>query len=335
MTQAQAEQDIRLLALEEKIRKLEQQNASFSQYISLLQVDGIEIGANFFRGEQGFFQMNVGLEQRGGLIFVDEFIDQDQIGSYSPLNSVEGRADGVITHLQLVSRDTANATALLTIRGKATTVIEGQAFDGTNTGKFQLYPTYFQIDTIPMLIGVLAADPSSLADGMVWYRSDTDKFRGRINGATENLATEGYADAAGGGMKTSGGGYYLIPAGPAQGTSVTTSATDNAYGSWAELRSASGNALFIVGVAVYDTATPEYLQIDIGTGGAGSEASISEIKVHPKVVDADVDQVVILPFPVPVAANTRIACRSAGGAGGSTTSAITLYVIDQADLVSI
>lgn len=136
-------------------------------------------------------------------------------------------------------------------------------------------------------------------------------------------------------MKTSGGGYYLIPAGPAQGTSVTTSATDNAYGSWAELRSASGNALFIVGVAVYDTATPEYLQIDIGTGGAGSETSISEIKVHPKVVDADVDQVVILPFPVPVAANTRIACRSAGGGGGSTTSAITLYVIDQADLIAI
>ena len=41
-----------------------------------------------------------------------------------------------------------------------------------------------------------SADPTvTLTDGELWYRSDTDKFRARINGATENLATESYVVA--------------------------------------------------------------------------------------------------------------------------------------------
>ena len=40
------------------------------------------------------------------------------------------------------------------------------------------------------------SDFASLLDGMIWYRSDTDKFRARINGVTENLATESYVTAA-------------------------------------------------------------------------------------------------------------------------------------------
>lgn len=41
-----------------------------------------------------------------------------------------------------------------------------------------------------------AADPTfTLADGDLWYRSDTDKFRARVNGVTENLATETYVAA--------------------------------------------------------------------------------------------------------------------------------------------
>lgn len=40
------------------------------------------------------------------------------------------------------------------------------------------------------------ADPSAFAgDGAIWYRSDTDKFRGRANGATENLAIESWVTA--------------------------------------------------------------------------------------------------------------------------------------------
>jgi len=36
----------------------------------------------------------------------------------------------------------------------------------------------------------------TLYDGSLWYRSDTHKFRARINSATENLATEAYVTAA-------------------------------------------------------------------------------------------------------------------------------------------
>ena len=35
----------------------------------------------------------------------------------------------------------------------------------------------------------LTADPTTLQDGMLWYRTDTDVIRARINGATVNLAT--------------------------------------------------------------------------------------------------------------------------------------------------
>ena len=40
------------------------------------------------------------------------------------------------------------------------------------------------------------SDPATLTDGMVWYRSDTDKFKGRQNGVTENFAMESWALAA-------------------------------------------------------------------------------------------------------------------------------------------
>lgn len=31
---------------------------------------------------------------------------------------------------------------------------------------------------------VVSSDPSSPTDGQVWYRSDTDEFKGRANGST-------------------------------------------------------------------------------------------------------------------------------------------------------
>jgi hypothetical protein len=42
----------------------------------------------------------------------------------------------------------------------------------------------------------LTADPLTAADGQLFWRSDTDKYRVRLNGAYENLATESYVTAA-------------------------------------------------------------------------------------------------------------------------------------------
>ena len=152
-----------------------------------------------------------------------------------------------------------------------------------------------------------------------------------------------------GAMKTSGGGYYLIPAGPAAGTTVASSASADTYGSWTELRSASGNALYIVGASVFidDDSTLSYVQFDIGTGAAASESSVGEFKVSMNTHDSNpggsgevnnltrIGAEVTFAYPIPVAASTRIACRTGDSEASSLSHAITLHVIDQADLVSL
>lgn len=42
----------------------------------------------------------------------------------------------------------------------------------------------FDFTGAPIKLSVFDADPAVLEDGMVWYRSDTDTFKGRANGAT-------------------------------------------------------------------------------------------------------------------------------------------------------
>lgn len=50
---------------------------------------------------------------------------------------------------------------------------------------------YFQINNTPLwLNNGTGADFATLSDGMLWYRSDLDRFRARANGTTENLAYE-------------------------------------------------------------------------------------------------------------------------------------------------
>ena len=147
-------------------------------------------------------------------------------------------------------------------------------------------------------------------------------------------------DLGGGGLKTSGGGYYLIPAGPSIGTAVTSSASADTYGSWTQMRAASGNALYIVGLDVKpaDNSSLDYIQIDIGTGGAGSETSVGEAKTIARLHTNGSQwgtYKIELPYPIPVAASTRIACRTADDVASALAHEITLHVIDQADVVSI
>ncbi len=192
---------------------------------------------------------------------------------------------------------------------------------------------FFHIDQGPLYLKFMTADPTTiLQDGMVWYNHTDEKLRARINGVT--------VDLGGGGLKTSGGGYYLIPAGPSIGTSVSSSASANTYGSWTEMRSASGNALYIVGIDVKpaDDSSLDYIQIDIGTGGAGSETSVGEAKTIARLHTIGSQwgtYKIELPYPIPVAASTRIAVRVADDIASALAHTLTLHVIDQADVVSI
>ena len=135
--------------------------------------------------------------------------------------------------------------------------------------------------------------------------------------------------------KTASGGYFLIPAGPAAGTNVPKPASAATYGDWVEMEDSTAAALFIVGVNIEDVQNANaYLQVDIGVGAAASESSVSEVK-RGELQSSGHNLPIMLPFPIPVAAGARIACRTAGSTAGADTIAVSLLCINQADLVPI
>lgn len=78
---------------------------------------------------------------------------------------------------------------------RGSTLAQGYANIGsTDDGHFFVRPALY--------FASLTADPAGVADGMDWYRSDLLKRRTRINGATENLATESYVATNGASVKT-------------------------------------------------------------------------------------------------------------------------------------
>ena len=72
------------------------------------------------------------------------------------------------------------------------------------------------VETLRLVLFGQLADLDNLEDGTIWYRSDTDKFRARINGTTENLALESFVTGAGStltiatGAITAAGRWHLI-----------------------------------------------------------------------------------------------------------------------------
>lgn len=152
-----------------------------------------------------------------------------------------------------------------------------------------------------------------------------------------NWLEVGRSAPGGGGMKTAGTGFYVLPDGLAGAGGATSSATANTYGSWSQLRAASGNALYIVGVSLWEQGGGtgvNYVQVDLGVGGAGAEVSVG--KAYFRVSQGgDQDRIYTLPFPIPVAASARIACRVADNIASSYFHGVALHVVDQVDLVSI
>lgn len=106
-------------------------------------------------------------------------------------NTYEQRLSYAANHyaeLKKVVTSTA-VEVYLVARRPATTTAQIALYNGTTD-------YVFLITAVPLGLASIAADPTiGLADGYLWYRSDTDKFRARINGATENLATESYVAA--------------------------------------------------------------------------------------------------------------------------------------------
>lgn len=140
--------------------------------------------------------------------------------------------------------------------------------------------------------------------------------------------------------KTFASGYYMIPAGPTRGTSVTSSASADTYGSYTELRAASGSvAMFITGFTFGAQASGlDYGQIAIATGESGSEVVVSESRIavtRPDDGAASSAGVYPFVFPIPVPANTRIAVKAADDVASGVTWYISLHVINETDLLEL
>lgn len=100
---------------------------------------------------------------------------------------------------------------------------------------YSLRTTFFGIGAPAIRLSSQTSDPSggTASDGGIWYRSDTDKFRGRANGATVSFATEGgpdvipYASKSAGYTTTANDGFIAVDASGAARTITLITAVGN------------------------------------------------------------------------------------------------------------
>ncbi len=133
-------------------------------------------------------------------------------------------------------------------------------------------------------------------------------------------------------FRTTGGGYFALPTGPAAGTTVATSGSANTFGAFVEFSADPGADIYIVGVVAVGSGPGLYTRIDIATGAATSESSVGE--AHMEGTTAAGERLpAYFPFPIPVANGTRIAVRAADEDAAAQNALITLICINQADVI--
>ena len=127
--------------------------------------------------------------------------------------------------------------------------------------------------------------------------------------------------------------YASYPA-LATGTTVT-GAGANIKGAWAEIIAAAAitEDFWIVGLQATLNAVDEYM-LDLGVGAGGAEVALITnlpVEMDTRVVTAvgETDRIhaaALLPYPIRVAANSRIAGRLATVGGGSDTAEVKVIV---------
>ena len=141
-----------------------------------------------------------------------------------------------------------------------------------------------------------------------------------------SIKLEGSINAGGSMKRVQNVGYEILPV--VTDPVINVSPGGSAYGAWTQMRAATGNELQIVAVMA---SMPNYgntrSSLQIGSGAAGAETVIAEVLLPHLLGGTGV--VVALPFPVQVAAGTRIAVR----ATGSYAIQVGLQVIQTANLI--
>lgn len=122
---------------------------------------------------------------------------------------------------------------------------------------------------------------------------------------------------------------------PATGVAnISSNGSANTYGSYVEVRTASGNAIYIKGIWLAPTSGGgrQRYDLQVATGGSGSETVVDLIPINANIASGGIN-VYVPVFPlIAVAASTRIALRCLDDVGGGSTTAV-LDTIDQANVV--
>ena len=133
--------------------------------------------------------------------------------------------------------------------------------------------------------------------------------------------------------KTSGGGYFALPAQPSVGTTVTSSASADTYGTNVEFDASTAAAIFVVGFTIHiGGSTTGYVAVDLRTG-ASTGTSVGEWPIN---IDNANDHIPIeYPYSIPIAAGTRLSVATADADAAGRGHIITLICILQSDLAAL
>lgn len=155
-------------------------------------VSVLEIGAGFFRGEQGFLQLaldDVAESTRPVIYFV--------AGEPKPDPSAEtkyGTIQGSIGTNAVMEMKALNGTSYGSVLLNSLGRVWITASDGSTFGILKMEAGYAQLQAsvgggIPLYFsGGNTSDPSVIGDSQLWYNSTSDRFKARANSITESVA---------------------------------------------------------------------------------------------------------------------------------------------------
>ncbi len=145
--------------------------------------------------------------------------------------------------------------------------------------------------------------------------------------------------------KVTGSGYLVMPA-AATGIDPANSGSAWTNGAWSQLLASTAEADSIIGIIAswntLENSTFAEADVDIGTGGAGSETVVSTVPLIRHPIESGVGTMspaiainfIMLPAPIEVATSTRIAVRVRSSVTTGEPANIRLIYAKAAELVA-
>lgn len=142
-------------------------------------------------------------------------------------------------------------------------------------------------------------------------------------------------------VKSANAGPFTIPTAPSVGTTVAQNASANTFtAAYVQATASTSAALFITGVTVSlaSTSKPLYCNVQIATGGSGSETVVGQVQFGGFSTAGATGQQIgaTIPIwpPIPVANATRIALKTASDVASALSWAVSLQCVAQANVVA-